>query len=103
MHSNIAIYRPEDIPTPALSWEATFTPIMELLQSIGVTATMPQKRLHPNWREQEQEDCIQGYDVVEVAAEKFAEHRQQLASLGFLPWPDQEDPIANLYEPHNDH
>lgn len=97
MIDNVAIYRPEDIPTDAFDWDVAFGPIIQLLSNIGVTPTLPQKRLHPDWRDQEKQGSIQSYDVVEVAVVDFVEHRRKLELLGFVPWPDTEDSVSSLY------
>lgn len=95
---NVAIYRPDDIPVETMSWSVSSQPLIELLKLVGLEPTLPQRRLHPRWREGNGPDSSLVYDVVEIPIQQFAENQQRLQSLGFEIWPEEEDAVALLYE-----
>ena len=102
MQHTVAIYRPQDIPSDAFTWEVSFAPVIQILEKLGLSPTLPQRRLHPNWREQELQDNMQIFDVVEISAQKFSDNKRQLEILGFQLWPEHEDAVSALYEARDD-
>ena len=102
MHKDIAIYRPDDIPSGKYDWDASFKPIIELLTHIGLKPKLPQRRLHPDWRTQLIDGEPQGFDVIEISAQQFAAKKHHLHLLGFEPWPEHRDAVSELYSEDDD-
>lgn len=94
---NIAIYRPDDIPVETMSWSVSSQPLIEILKLVGLQPILPQRRLHPRWRDDGGSHGSLVFDVVEVPMQQFVENKQRLQSMGFEIWPEDEDAVALLY------
>ena len=95
---NIAIYRPDDIPVETMNWSVSCQPLIEILKLVGLEPILPQRRLHPSWRDGGEQAGSLVYDVVEVPMQQFVEYKQRLETLGFEVWPEDQDAVALLYE-----
>jgi len=98
MDMNIAIYRPDDIPVETMNWSVSSQPLIEILKLVGMEPVLPQRRLHPRWRDVDGQDSSLVYDVVEIPMQQFVENKERLHSLGFEIWPEDQDAVALLYE-----
>lgn len=95
--ARIAIYRPDDISVETFDWAVSIEPVIQLLTHLGLEPTLPQRRLHPDWRDPTKDSGSLIYDVIEVPADQFFENEQRLLSMGFESWPEDEDEASQLY------
>ena len=96
-NSNTAIYRPDDISIETFDWTVSIQPVIALLTHLGLDPTLPQRRLHPDWRDPVKNAGSLIYDVVEIPTGQFVEYQQRLQSMGFESWPEEEDVSSVLY------
>ena len=102
MQDSVAIYRPDDIPTAVFDWDVSFKPLIEMLEQMGFKPSLPQRRLHPDWREEIGEVSARVFDVLEIPLQQFVDNRDRLLTLGFDVWPEQKDAVSELYNSQND-
>ena len=102
MSTHIAIYRPDDLPTAAFDYTVSFQPLIEILRQAGIEPILPQRRLHPSWRDHDQNANSLAFDVVEIPANQYIEYQHSLKLMGFEAWPESQDTISSLYQTEPD-